>query len=386
VQRLDALTGMRGVAAFLVLGFHAVLCVWLAQLWFGWPATAFESPVSRWFFGAGWTGVDFFFVLSGFLLARPLLDAPRAWPTLRGYRVFVAKRLLRIAPAYYASFLVFLALVGWSTYPVFATSAKGLLIHALYLHNFWRDQQFAMSGVAWTLAVELQFYLLLPILVQPFRRLGPAAAVLFLGAALAYEWWAYRPADALTTRFLEFQFPAFLAHFGFGIAAAQLFARAWRPRVPPDLAIAAGLAAFLVVPAVALGYSRQFEPIDVPFYFVALRPLAGLAFAITILFALQPASAVGRILTLRPLRWLGDISYSLYLTHLFWGGLFIVTGAQWAFRKGVPGFLPIMVAGSLALAWLMYVLVERPSLRLKERVTQRMEAASNPGTEAPIHA
>lgn len=386
MQRLDALTGMRGVAALLVVGFHAVLCTWLAQMAFGWDATAFESPLSRWFLGAGWTGVDFFFVLSGFLLARPLLRAPQAWPTWPGYRLFAAKRLLRIAPPYYASFAIVWLLAGWSQHPIFSTTPKGLLIHALYLHNFFRAEQFAITGVAWTLAVELQFYLLLPLLVQPFRRMGPAAALPFAAAAVAYQAWAYRPDDLLTTRFLEFQFPAFLAHFGFGIAAAQLFDGGWRPRMPPDLAIALGLAAFLIVPAVALGYTRQFEPIDVPFSYIALRPLVALAYAIVILFALHPASVVGRLLSLPPLQWLGDISYSLYLTHLAWGGLFLVTEAHWAFRLGVPGFLPIMLAGSLAVAAITYVLVERPSLRLKDRVTRRMESRQAAAGEGTAHA
>lgn len=372
--RIDAVTGMRGVASMLVVGFHAVLVFWLAQLALGWRADAFEHPLSAGFFGAGWVGVDFFFVLSGFLLATPLLqprpDAPE------GYRVFAAKRLLRIAPPYYASFLVVYALAGWSGNPAFSFTLESVLVHILYLHNFFVEHQFGLNGVAWTLAVELQFYLLLPILVLPFRRWGAWPALPFAAAALAWDAWAFDPSDPVRTRFLTFQFPAFLAHFAFGIAAADLLRRGWRPPAPDVLATIA-IVLLVVLPALALGYTRQFEALDVTAYHVYLRPAAGLAFAVGIVCALQEGSRIGRLLAVRPLLWLGELSYSIYLVHLAAGGVYLVSGAHWAFSHGLPFFMLLMTATSLLVAVGLYVAVERPSLRLKDHIVRRLRGGAD---------
>lgn len=376
MDRVGALTGMRGVAALLVLGFHCVLVFWLAQITFGWEADAFGHPLSEGFFGAGWVGVDFFFVLSGFLLSRPLLGGGTALPVWARYRVFAAKRLLRIAPPYYASFLAIYLLAGWTGHPIYAMSFEGFAVHALYLHNFFPEHQFAVSGVAWTLAVELQFYLLLPLLVLPFRRYGPWVSVLFLAAALAFLAYAYDPADPGRTRFLVFQLPAFLGHFGFGIAAAQLHDTGHWPRAfRPDIAILASAAALIVAPAAVLGYSDSFDAPNELLFHALVRPAAGLAFAIIILAALRPGSVTGLALTWRPLLWTGEISYSLYLIHLAVGGVFLVNEWQWAFHFGLAPFMLMMSAASLVLAWLFFHAVEKPSLRLKDRVTALLERA-----------
>lgn len=367
---------MRGVAALLVLGFHGVLCFWLAQITFGWEADAYEHPVSEGFFGGGWVGVDFFFVLSGFLLSRPLLRGTAALPDWARYRVFAAKRLLRIAPPYYASFLFIYAVVGWTGHPIYAMSFESFVVHVLYLHNFFPEHQFAVSGVAWTLAVELQFYLLLPLLVLPFRRFGPVASVGFLAAAFAFLLYAYDPADYERTRFLTFQFPAFLGHFGFGIAAGQLHdAGRWPSFFRPDAAVVAAALLLIVIPAAIIGYTDSFVAPDDPAFHLLVRPAAGLAFAIIILAALQPRSTTGRILVLRPLLWAGEISYSLYLIHLAVGGAFFVLGWRWAFQYGLVPFMLLMATASLLLAWGFYFVVERPSLAVKDRVAARLERA-----------
>ena len=375
-DRLEALTGMRGIASILVVGYHAVVFYWIWQFETGRVPDAFEHPLSAWGLGAGWLGVDFFFVLSGFLLARPLLRQA-TWMTGPEYRAFAAKRLLRTAPPYYAALLLTYALAGWSGHPLFDFTFEGVAAHVLYVHNFFREHHFGILGVAWTLGVELQFYLLLPLIMVPFRRFGPVAAIPFAAVALAYLVWAHHPGDFLENRFYTFQFPSFLGHFGVGIAAAQLVQRGWRPRVDPDLAIAAAFAVLVLAPAWWLGYARQFEPVEGPLFSYFVRLLAGIFFGLLMVLALQPGSRVGRSFTLRPMVWMGEISYSLYLVHYGLAGLFLVTGSEQAFSD-LPTFTFLLTAVSLVGAAVFYVLVERPSLQLKEAVARRLGGVPRP--------
>ena len=368
--RLASLSGMRGLAALLVVGYHAVLFYDVAH---GAQGIGWSHPLSRYLLGAGWLGVDFFFVLSGFLLARPLLRAPRAIPDRQSYRVFAAKRLLRIAPPYYASFLVIYLLAGRTGHPFFVTDWAGVAVHALYLHNFLPSQQFAFSAVAWTLAIELQFYLLLPLLAAPFRR-HPAAA---LAACFLLSWawllWAFVPGDIEATRFRSFQLPGFLAHFGLGIAAAAWIDRPWWRRVHPDLAILAAFALLVVVPAAHFDYTRQFVIPDLLAYHLVVRPAAALAFTVVLVMGLQPRSWFGKAMSTVPLQALGQGSYSLYLVHAAIGGLLFLE-APGLLDDGLVSFVVVATAAALVGAALFYAAVERPSLAWKERVTARMEA------------
>lgn len=377
MQRVAALTGMRGVAALMVVGYHAVLFMWLAQMESGRPADAFTHPWSAWGLGGGWLGVDFFFVLSGFLLAGPLLRQRDHWPTWPEYRLFAAKRLLRIVPPYYAALLLAWLLAGWSGHALFRVTPEGLLWHASFLHVFVPEHQFGIIAVAWTLALELQFYLLLPLIVVPFRRWGPWVAASFVVASLAYVAWAQDP-DWARDRFQVYQFPAFLGHFGFGIAAAQLAQRGWRPPGDPDLVAALAFAALVVTPAALTGYTQAFETPDHVVAKHLVRPLAALFFAILVLCALADDSRIGRALTVRPLLVLGEASYSLYLVHWSLGGLLLVTGASaWAFAS-VPSFTILFTAMSLLLCAAFYALVEWPSLLLKDEVSRRLHAPARP--------
>lgn len=372
-DRLDALTGMRGLASLMVVGYHAVGFYWLWQLESGRATDAFGHPLSAWGLGAGWLGVDLFFVLSGFLLARPLL---RKAGRMTGpeYRAFAAKRVLRIAPPYYVALALAYALVGWSGHPLFHFTTKGVLLHLVYLHTFFEAHAFGILSVAWTLGLELQFYLLLPLILIPFRRYGPGVALPCLAIAATYLFWAHDPGDFLDNRFRTSQFPAYLGHFAVGIAAAQLVQRGWRPKVQPDLALAGAFAVLVVAPAWLTGYPTRLGPVDVPYL---VHPMAAAFFALLMVLATQPESLLGRALALRPMMWVGEASYSLYLVHYSVAGAFIVTRPAWAFTS-LGWFAVILTMASLLAAATFYVLVERPSLQLKEAVARRLGGIPRP--------
>src|SRR5665213_604282 len=162
-RRIPELDGLRGMAILLVMVGH----------YFSVPGVGAVSLLNGYWFRLGWTGVDLFFVLSGFLIGGILLDA-------RGssnyFKTFYARRFFRIIPLYYAWILLYVVLAP--VVRMFFSDRIGpvqrvdgsILAHLFFLQNF---HEFLKSGASfwwfsstWSLAVEEQFYLVAPLLVR----------------------------------------------------------------------------------------------------------------------------------------------------------------------------------------------------------------------------
>jgi len=158
---MPELDTLRGAAVLLVLFFHG--------FYFIAGAARFHGPV-RWFLlftNMGWTGVNLFFVLSGFLITGILLDS-QSHPEY--YRNFYLRRALRILPAYYAVLLVVLA-VGRTDLTTRHVSWGFFALSLVYLSNVTMLLGVPMQyAVLWSLAVEEHFYLLWPAAVRGFSR------------------------------------------------------------------------------------------------------------------------------------------------------------------------------------------------------------------------
>ncbi|WP_284666444.1 acyltransferase [Myxococcus sp. SDU36] len=162
-EYLPVLDGLRGVAVLMVISYHSL--------------TGLRSASLGSLFQVGWAGVDLFFVLSGFLITRILVQT-RA----RGgyFRTFYARRALRIWPLYFLV-LVFTFGVMGRLLPALAfdTHRYAWTTYALYLQNLWMtDFGPAPINVTWSLAIEEQFYLVWPLLVF-FLRNGQLRALLW---------------------------------------------------------------------------------------------------------------------------------------------------------------------------------------------------------------
>jgi peptidoglycan/LPS O-acetylase OafA/YrhL len=173
--RLPELDGLRAIAILLVLESHYLSCVPIAWL--------------RWFAERGWVGVDLFFVLSGFLIGGVLLDKRAA---TNYYRVFYLRRFLRIVPLYAVLVLPGLLVVtcGLQSYfgghSLAGQSAMGMWFCAVFIQNFvWLFQLDLPNYLVptWSVAVEEQFYLLLPPLV---RNLDVKMLLKILGLAIVF--------------------------------------------------------------------------------------------------------------------------------------------------------------------------------------------------------
>ncbi|MGP0911747.1 acyltransferase family protein [Serratia sp. CY70267] len=161
-QRNDIIDFFRGVAVMLVTAFH--LFLWSGSL--GRPLP-FGFDVMG-LFGNGWIGVGMFFVISGYCMAGSSGKAFSSGFSAKKYGIYFLKRYLRIAIPFYISIAVWFVLIrgfGIATKP---TGVFDVISHALFIHNFSEKTFFSISGVYWSLAVEMQFYLILPALVVLF--------------------------------------------------------------------------------------------------------------------------------------------------------------------------------------------------------------------------
>ncbi len=161
MKRKLELDGMRGIAIILVLIWHYLACA------------ARFSPDSifarfAWLLNFTWSGVDLFFVLSGFLIVGILLEAKGS---THYFRVFYLRRACRIFPLYYLMVFTFLVLTKLNTFESEWLFAKPmpLLSYLTFTQNFFMHRQgFGAHwlGITWSLAIEEQFYLLIPVLVR----------------------------------------------------------------------------------------------------------------------------------------------------------------------------------------------------------------------------
>jgi peptidoglycan/LPS O-acetylase OafA/YrhL len=299
--RLDALTGLRWLAAFWVFGYH--------MLNFGALPAPFDLPNRL-----GYLGVTFFFVLSGFVLTwsmRPSLPVS----------TFYVRRFARIWPAHMVALLlaipVFYTLTADPQHSWVKTlSIPVLLLSVVLLQGFSRSPEILFSGnpAAWTLSVEALFYALHPALGRLLRRASLRGALVVGGAAIAIAF-GYRAFASLGPVGLTAGVPLpfeRLPEFVLGMALAWAFARGWRPRLPVWLA---WIAFALVILWLTVGPDRDLGVIS------TLAAGFSNEFA-TVVCALLIAAVAGS--TLRGRRsWLahpvmvllGNWSYAFYLVH-----------------------------------------------------------------------
>ncbi len=364
---------MRGVAILMVLFYHGFASRQSAEAFAGFPKVIVRlaSP--------GWTGVNLFFALSGFLITGILLDSKHR---PQSYRRFYLRRALRILPAYYG-LLLLLALLGHFGMQGENVSWAFLGLSAIYLANvtllFGVPIQF---GVLWSLAVEEHFYLIWPLIVRNVKR----RAVGFFAIAFAL---AATIARVVTWRLGYDYFAHYTWLVADGLALGSLLAVLLRG----PLGTRKGLK--LISLAALLASALLILP-DFP-----LRgPLAGGSFHITALNLLC-AAVVGGALLLgsstwsflvehRVLRFFGEISYGLYLLHMLVFN--ILDNIQHEFFPHIPSFTDhfgitvarFVIGGSLAIgsAFLSRRYFEEPFLRMKDRVPSPPAEALREATPA----
>ncbi|PRY32051.1 acyltransferase family protein [Pseudosporangium ferrugineum] len=334
------MTGLRFVAAFLVFGFH----VHTERLVADGPArTAME-----WVFSPGAAGVSFFFVLSGFVLtwsARPGDTARRFW----------RRRAARIYPDHLATWLVAVALaVAGGSGVALAVWLPNLLLVQAWSPDL--DVFFGLNTVSWSLACEVFFYALFPVLYLllprlPGRALWPATA-----AALSLVWLVPVAAHALPLAdryWFIWVFPVSrLPEFAAGMLLARIVQEGrWPRRFGLAPATALAIAAYL---------GSRWLPDDFRIVAATVIPLALLVAAVA------AADVAGTPSPWRSSRWvrLGELSYAFYLVHQLVLRLVVhVAGTGHPAAAGL-GIALVSLALALAGSWLLHEGVENPAIRL----------------------
>ncbi len=358
---------------------------------------------------AGWFlpdlsfGVVLFFTLSGFLLYTPfvasILRGGRGSDVRRYYR----NRLLRIVPAYVVILLVCALVLQSVLLPGGGNGAlhdpSALLLSALFVQNYHPDTILVGIGPAWSLNVEVVFYLVLPLLALAAlalaSRIGrltaalvPVVALLGLGLAgkaiAAYAVPPNAPFNGYDNDWHSVVERSFLCQadlFAFGMALA-VFRTLWvdsRVRLPARWRAPTAIVSGLTLLAVTARATNNGEQLSYsPWNTVVALDLAVLLALVVLVDPHRTRLPLAvRLLEWRPLFAIGVVSYSVFLWHEPLVRFLQAHGLTFAGRAGFLANLALTAAITLLLSFVTYRLVEAPALRLKSR--SRANAAGAEG-------
>ena len=365
LQRLPALDGLRGVAALMVVLTHAAFL----------PGFSGRSRLDGQLLARGDFGVAIFFALSGFLLHRLMLHEVDSSGRLNilGYAV---RRFARVVPAYWVT----LAALTIATRP----EARDVVLHAVSGQIYVADSMMTAFGQSWSVATEISFYAALPLIVLSLTRLRsrhPSLPLAVLSALLVVTsllGFVVGPAwlgeDVILERLLPWRAPHFLVGMIFAEAAITHRSRIsrWLRGLAdqPGGCLALAGAAYLAATTPLAG-SLLLEPAHgtalVLRTFFATVVAAGLLLPL----ALGRRSGWSEVLSRTGARWLGAISYGVFLWHLpVLEAILHVTGAP-VFRGGILPLLALGLPISLFLGALSHRFVEVPASRLAARLVRR---------------
>jgi peptidoglycan/LPS O-acetylase OafA/YrhL len=358
--RIPALDGLRGIAILLVLLWHAVFN--------GYQHSEFLPRVFA-LGGFTWSGVDLFFVLSGFLIGGILLDSK---DSTRYFKTFYIRRAFRILPLY--GVVTGLYVFGHLFSP--GSSVIPLASYPTFTQNFWMAYLgtfgSAAMGATWSLAVEEQFYLTIPLIVRKLTRsrLVWVLTLIVFGAPLL------RTIVLFTFergRFADYVLmPCRADDLCLGVLSAILVRepeawdfllakRYWLRGLAVGLLVGLGWLALQkydqsATPMVTFGYS-----------------LLGLFYTCCLLMALTETGIVNRLLCNRRLMELGGIAYCVYLVHfsLIRAGRNLPAYLPALSRLPIPhaSAVAVLVGGwigvmlSVAVAKISWRFLEQPMLR-----------------------
>lgn len=348
--RIDGLDGLRALAVVVVLMFHL------------WPTT----------FPGGFIGVDVFFVISGFLITTLLLREHNKKGRIK-LSAFWHRRAKRLLPA--LVLVVFTSVAAaWLVSEELLVSIRRQVISALTFSYNWvevwagsdyfADSHRALFVTFWSLAVEEQFYVFWPLLlVGVFLKVSPAwraivALAAAAGSALLMAWW-FDPNSA-TRVYYGTDTHSFGLMIGVGLAFAfagsgKLLTYGWWQRLRPWMGFAAVAGLMALVAIIDSEY---------PFTYRGGLVLASALSAAAVATLPGGSNSFTRLCEVRPIAWIGERSYGIYLWH--WPVLLIVNAGfasvSASLNTAMPAWItiPVVVALTFVLSWASFRWIEMP--------------------------
>lgn len=353
-DRLAVINGLRGVAITLVICFHLLL------------GTLPKQGLSVDFFGAaislsplltnGWTGVNLFFILSGFVLFLPYAADPGRMSEFSERMRFYRRRFWRLAPLFYLA-----SVIAWVLVAARHGNARVEdLLSVLSLEFTLDPQRFAppFNPALWSIGVECVFSALFPLLVVAARRAGMArlvAAVLVL--ALAARLVGIHRFPALQGATLNSDaFVCRLDEFVLGMMLARLHVEGRLPARAGRWAFAGAV----LIAAAWIGFDLVLRGSLPPLARAGLNDVLDAGLCALVYAALKPGTRLAAALSWSPLQGLGVMCYSLYVWH---GPLLQLIAPDRAAMTpaALAVAVPLFLAATLAVAALSYRLVEFPA-------------------------
>lgn len=435
---IAALDGVRAIACLIVVAFHLSLITTRdVPLW---TASQFNPLFSAVAF-AGDTGVNLFFVLSGFLLFMPFAGAILGRKPQPSWKRFYLRRIFRILPAYYVSLLLMILLFRPDYLSI--QHWQGLLSFLFLFIDSSADAYKQINGPFWTLAVEWQFYLVLPFIAlgiaflvercsrrsdNPRTRLGwIIGSLLVLAAWGVFSRWlgiylvanpqlaTSRLTSWVINLFLFFGFGApvpglhgkFMEDFAMGMLVSTLYiytqSKPGQSKAPTSSRLVGWLGrlspvifvfALLWQLAMFAWKFAQSTPQAFPFFthhmftpanYATYAELGyGIGYGLLILAVLFGRSWLKRPFEWRPLRWVGLLSYGLYMWHLNLLRLptsFVARHAAWPALLRYAIYWGWFALFIIPLVFLLFVAVERPFIQLGARLTKTTKKQAIPPGE-----
>jgi peptidoglycan/LPS O-acetylase OafA/YrhL len=364
LPRLPALDAVRAIGAAAVLGTHVGFATGTTFRGF-WGGFLARLDV----------GVAIFFVLSGFLLIRPFLHAAASGTARPGITRYLRRRAVRILPAYWLALAACFTLL-----PQNANAPAGDWVRYATLTQIY-EPGWNRHGLSqtWSLATEVAFYVALPVVViaaiggrwRPWRALSIVAIA---GLVPTTGWLAGMATGRLDTTVHTSWLPTYAVWFAAGMALAVIHVAIRTGTAPARWSAVDDLAAApLACWVVALGlYAVASTPLTGPrdLYLLTTGQLtarvvlfAGVAVMVLMAAAFGPPTRLKTWLGSTPARWLGDVSYGLFLWHLFvLEAIYLLTGRP-VFTGDFLSIYALTAAGGLVLATTSYYVLERPLMR-----------------------
>lgn len=352
MRYIPCLTGLRAFAIGLVLLEHLFRVPNI-------PLLFRENPLE----GLGGIGVRFFFVLSGYLITHLLIQEHLISGRVSISKFFV-RRVIRIFPNWYFYLLV-LAVLKWIG--VLHISQEAIFYGLFYIQNFnvfQLSEMFATSWLvkhSWSLSVEEQFYIIFPFIFKNIKTIIMRNPIVVALAVLCLSSF-YRGINYSYPELSRGLLGPFLMHVDYLVCGACIACvlPAYKEIIKKNLEPYRNYILLMFIPSMLILAQFEYHNGLLILFSGGVTLLTNVY--ILVYFLIFPEGVLGRFFETRPLKFIGKLSYSLYV----WQQLFLGSTGLWISSEFVTYF-PLNLCLVMICALTSYYIIERPFLRLKKK-------------------